>query len=97
VGVKVLRYEIRNINPPSDVLSAMEKQMRAVILTSEGERDAKINKAEGESSGGSPSRGPPSCFRPTSPTGSMITLARGMLQKDETAGPPPLPPAGRKP
>jgi regulator of protease activity HflC (stomatin/prohibitin superfamily) len=53
-GVKVLRYEIRNINPPQDVLQAMEKQMRAerekraVILTSEGERDAKINQAEGE-------------------------------------------------
>jgi regulator of protease activity HflC (stomatin/prohibitin superfamily) len=53
-GVKVLRYEIRNINPPSDVLTAMEKQMRAerekraVILTSEGERDAKINAADGE-------------------------------------------------
>ncbi len=53
-GVKVLRYEIRNINPPRDVLAAMEKQMRAerekraVILTSEGERDAKINEAEGE-------------------------------------------------
>ena len=53
-GVKVLRYEIKNINPPHDVLSAMEKQMRAerekraVILQSEGERDAKINQAEGE-------------------------------------------------
>ena len=53
-GVKVLRYEIKNINPPQDVLGAMEKQMRAerekraVILTSEGERDAKINEAEGE-------------------------------------------------
>jgi regulator of protease activity HflC (stomatin/prohibitin superfamily) len=53
-GVKVLRYEIKNINPPHDVLSAMEKQMRAerekraVILTSEGERDAKINEAEGD-------------------------------------------------
>ena len=53
-GVKVLRYEIKNINPPTDVLQAMEKQMRAerekraVILTSEGERDAKINQAEGE-------------------------------------------------
>ncbi|MEN8181703.1 MAG: stomatin-like protein [Myxococcota bacterium] len=53
-GVKVLRYEIKNINPPSDVLGAMEKQMRAerekraVILTSEGERDAKVNQAEGE-------------------------------------------------
>jgi regulator of protease activity HflC (stomatin/prohibitin superfamily) len=52
-GVKVLRYEIKNITPPSDVLAAMEKQMRAerekraVILTSEGERDAAINQAEG--------------------------------------------------
>ncbi len=53
-GVKVLRYEIKNINPPSDVLSAMEKQMRAerekraTVLSSEGERDAKINEAEGD-------------------------------------------------
>ncbi len=53
-GVKVLRYEIRNINPPGDVLTAMEKQMRAerekraTVLQSEGERDAKINEAEGE-------------------------------------------------
>ena len=53
-GVKVLRYEIRNINPPKDVVNAMEKQMRAerekraVVLASEGERDAVINNAEGE-------------------------------------------------
>src|SRR4026209_2662884 len=53
-GVKVLRYEIKNINPPRDVLQAMEKQMRAerekraVVLTSEGDRDAKINQAEAE-------------------------------------------------
>lgn len=53
-GVKVLRYEIKNITPPQDVLAAMEKQMRAerekraVILTSEGARDAAINSAEGE-------------------------------------------------
>ncbi len=53
-GVKVLRYEIKNINPPHDVLTAMEKQMRAerekraVVLNSEGVRDAKINEAEGE-------------------------------------------------
>jgi regulator of protease activity HflC (stomatin/prohibitin superfamily) len=52
-GVKVLRYEIKNITPPKGVLDAMEKQMRAerekraVILTSEGERDAAINQAEG--------------------------------------------------
>src|SRR5262249_17017793 len=52
-GVKVLRYEIKNITPPHDVLAAMEKQMRAerekraVILTSEGARDAVINTAEG--------------------------------------------------
>jgi regulator of protease activity HflC (stomatin/prohibitin superfamily) len=53
-GVKVLRYEIKNITPPQDVLAAMEKQMRAerekraVILNSEGARDANINNAEGE-------------------------------------------------
>src|SRR5262252_4016653 len=53
-GIKVLRYEIKNITPPADVLAAMEKQMRAerekraVILTSEGARDAAINNAEGE-------------------------------------------------
>ena len=53
-GVKVLRYEIRNITPPKDILAAMEKQMRAerekraVILASEGDRDAAINEAEGQ-------------------------------------------------
>ncbi|MGE0405376.1 MAG: SPFH domain-containing protein [Candidatus Korobacteraceae bacterium] len=53
-GVKVLRYEIKNINPPKDVLAAMEKQMRAerekraTVLESEGVRDAAINTAEGE-------------------------------------------------
>lgn len=53
-GIKVLRYEIKNITPPADVLAAMEKQMRAerekraLILTSEGERDAAINSAEGQ-------------------------------------------------
>ena len=49
-----MRYEIRNINPPQDVINAMEKQMRAerekraVVLSSEGHRDAAINEAEGE-------------------------------------------------
>lgn len=53
-GVKVLRYEIKNITPPKDVLAAMEKQMRAerekraTILQSEGSRDAAINAAEGD-------------------------------------------------
>jgi len=53
-GVKVLRYEIKNINPPRDVLQAMEKQMRAerekraTVLESQGDRDAAINRAEGE-------------------------------------------------
>ena len=52
-GIKVLRYEIKNITPPKDVLAAMEKQMRAerekraVVLTSEGERDAVVNAADG--------------------------------------------------
>ena len=53
-GVKVLRYEIKNIEPPADIIAAMEKQMRAerekraVVLQSEGQRDAAINTAEGE-------------------------------------------------
>jgi len=53
-GVKVLRYEIKNITPPQDIIAAMEKQMRAerekraIILQSEGERDAAINSAEGQ-------------------------------------------------
>src|SRR5438034_190500 len=53
-GVKVLRYEIKNITPPQDVLAAMEKQMRAerekraTVLASEGQRDAAINTAEGD-------------------------------------------------
>lgn len=52
-GVKVLRYEIKAIIPPKDILDAMEKQMRAErekranVLTSEGTRDSKINNAEG--------------------------------------------------
>ena len=53
-GVKILRYEIKNITPPKSVLNAMEKQMqaerekRAVILTSEGEKQSAINQAEGQ-------------------------------------------------
>jgi regulator of protease activity HflC (stomatin/prohibitin superfamily) len=53
-GIKVFRYEIKNITPPADILAAMEKQMRAerekraTILTSEGTRDSAINTAEGE-------------------------------------------------
>lgn len=53
-GVKVLRYEIRNISPPQTVLMAMEKQMqaerekRAVVLESEGKKQAAINVAQGQ-------------------------------------------------
>lgn len=52
-GVKVLRYEIRDITPPTGVMQAMEKQMRAerekraVIAQSEGDMQARINQAEG--------------------------------------------------
>ena len=53
-GIKVTRYEIKNITPPRSIQDAMEKQMRAerekraMIAESEGERQAKINRAEGE-------------------------------------------------
>ena len=53
-GVKILRYEIKNIVPPKTVLIAMEKQMqaerekRAIILQSEGEKQSAINVAEGQ-------------------------------------------------
>lgn len=52
-GIKVLRYEIRDIAPPATVMQAMEKQMRAerekraVIAQSEGEMQSQINRAEG--------------------------------------------------
>jgi regulator of protease activity HflC (stomatin/prohibitin superfamily) len=53
-GVKVARYEIRNITPPQSIKDAMEKQMRAerekraTIAESEGQRQSQINRAEGE-------------------------------------------------
>jgi regulator of protease activity HflC (stomatin/prohibitin superfamily) len=53
-GVKVLRYEIKDIIPPATVTDALEKQMRAererraVVAESEGERQAKINVSEGQ-------------------------------------------------
>jgi len=53
-GIKVTRYEIKNITPPQTIRDAMEKQMRAerekraMIAESEGERQSKINRAEGE-------------------------------------------------
>ncbi|MGD9994550.1 MAG: SPFH domain-containing protein [Salinivirgaceae bacterium] len=52
-GVKVTRYEVKNIVPPQSIKDAMEKQMRAerskraVIAESEGEKQSKINVAEG--------------------------------------------------
>ncbi|MDZ7821888.1 MAG: stomatin-like protein [Candidatus Marinimicrobia bacterium] len=53
-GVKVTRYEVKNITPPQSIKDAMEKQMRAerekraTIAESEGDKQAKINRADGE-------------------------------------------------
>ena len=53
-GVKVTRYEVKNIVPPQSIKDAMEKQMRAerekraIIAESEGDKQAKINRAEGD-------------------------------------------------
>jgi regulator of protease activity HflC (stomatin/prohibitin superfamily) len=53
-GVKVLRYEIKDLTPPAEILHAMQRQItaerekRAVIATSEGARQQQINQAEGE-------------------------------------------------
>ncbi len=53
-GIKVSRYEVKNISPPQTIRDAMEKQMRAerekraVIAESEGDKQAKINRAEGD-------------------------------------------------
>ncbi len=53
-GIKVTRYEVKNIIPPPSIKDAMEKQMRAerekraLIAESEGDKQAKINRAEGD-------------------------------------------------
>jgi regulator of protease activity HflC (stomatin/prohibitin superfamily) len=53
-GIKLTRYEIKNIEPPQTIREAMEKQMRAErvkreqIALSEGDKQAKINRAEGD-------------------------------------------------
>jgi len=53
-GIKVARYEVKNISPPQSIKDAMEKQMRAerekraTIAESEGQKQAKINVAEGD-------------------------------------------------
>ena len=53
-GIQVMRYEIKDIIPPTSIMDAMEAQMkaervkRAQILESEGDRQAAINRAEGQ-------------------------------------------------
>jgi regulator of protease activity HflC (stomatin/prohibitin superfamily) len=53
-GVKVLRYEVKNLTPPEAILRAMqaqitaEREKRALIAKSEGEKQQEINLAEGE-------------------------------------------------
>lgn len=53
-GVKIIRVELKNINPPEEIKLTMEKQMtaertrRAVVTTAEGEKSAAILRAEGQ-------------------------------------------------
>ncbi|BDT59604.1 paraslipin [Massilia varians] len=53
-GVKVLRYEIKDLTPPAEILHAMQRQItaerekRALIAASEGRRQEQINIASGE-------------------------------------------------
>jgi len=53
-GTKVLRYEVKDISPPTSILDEMEKQMgaerqrRVAVTTSEGYRQAQINEADGD-------------------------------------------------
>lgn len=67
-GIRVLRYEIKNISPPSSVQASMEKQVtaerdrRAILANSEGDRQARINKSEGKKM-------------------EMINLSEGQMQK----------------
>ena len=52
-GIRVHRYEVKNIVPPSTVKNAMERQVtaererRALVARSEGEMQSRINKSEG--------------------------------------------------
>jgi len=67
-GIRVLRYEIKNINPPASVQNSMEKQVnaererRAILATSQGDKQARINKSEGK-------------------LREMINLSEGQMQK----------------
>ncbi|MBU1699254.1 MAG: SPFH/Band 7/PHB domain protein [Candidatus Eisenbacteria bacterium] len=53
-GVRVVRVEIQRIDPPGDVMEAMHRQMkaerlrRAMVLEADGDREAKIMRANGE-------------------------------------------------
>lgn len=67
-GIRVHRYEIKNISPPTSVQNAMEKQVtaerdrRAILATSEGEKQARINTSEGKKM-------------------EMINLSEGLMQQ----------------
>jgi len=67
-GIRVHRYEIKNISPPDSVKNSMEKQVtaererRAILAKSEGDKQSRINRSEGKKM-------------------EMINLSEGQLQK----------------
>ena len=83
-GVKITRYEIKNIHPPETVREALEKQMRAerekraLIFESEGQRQAKINVADGDKQDSECAPGDKLSY-----LASVVRLERTLIQQND--------------